>query len=114
MWGVDKYNHVFLTSALVGGEWSVLLYTRERAAGTHWIGGWVDPRAGLDDKENGKFLTLPELELRPFSRPTRSQSIHRRMQEDRSQTNFLIFSRHEDAIQEYTEDDDFKFEDGTS
>jgi hypothetical protein len=21
---------------------------RERAPGTHWIGGWVDPRAGLD------------------------------------------------------------------
>jgi hypothetical protein len=25
-----------------------LLYLRERAPGTHWIGGWVDPRAGLD------------------------------------------------------------------
>jgi hypothetical protein len=24
---------------------------RERAAGAHFIGGWVDPRAGLDDME---------------------------------------------------------------
>jgi hypothetical protein len=24
---------------------------RERAPGTHCIGGWVDPRAGLDDME---------------------------------------------------------------
>jgi hypothetical protein len=25
-----------------------LLYPQERAPGTHWIGGWVGPRAGLD------------------------------------------------------------------
>jgi hypothetical protein len=31
--------------------------------GTHWIGGWVDLRAGLDDLEKRKFLTLPGLEL---------------------------------------------------
>jgi len=24
------------------------LYPRERALGTHWIGGWVGPRAVLD------------------------------------------------------------------
>jgi hypothetical protein len=23
--------------------------TLERPSGAHWIGGWVDPRAGLDD-----------------------------------------------------------------
>jgi hypothetical protein len=44
--------HVFLTSALDGGEWSdsrpVRFTSRERASGTHWIGGWVDPRVGLD------------------------------------------------------------------
>jgi len=41
-----------LTSALDGGEWSVTcpgsFTPRERAPGTHWIGGWVVPRAGLD------------------------------------------------------------------
>jgi hypothetical protein len=28
------------------------LYPRERASGTHCIGRWVDPRAGLDDMES--------------------------------------------------------------
>jgi hypothetical protein len=37
----------------------------------------VDPRAGLDDVEERKFLTLPGLELRPFRRPARSQSLYR-------------------------------------
>jgi hypothetical protein len=37
----------------------------------------VDPRAGLDDEEKRKFLTLPGLELRPLDRPARSQSISR-------------------------------------
>jgi hypothetical protein len=48
------------------------LYPEERALGTHWIGGCVDPRAGLDDAEKRKFLTLPGLELQPFGRPARS------------------------------------------
>jgi hypothetical protein len=30
----------------------------ERSPGTHWIGGWVDPRAGLDDVHKIKLLTL--------------------------------------------------------
>jgi hypothetical protein len=37
----------------------------------------MDPRAGLDDVEKRKFLTVPGLELRPFSRPARSQSLYR-------------------------------------
>jgi hypothetical protein len=37
----------------------------------------VDPRASLDDMEKRKFLTLPGLELRPLSRPERSQSLYR-------------------------------------
>jgi hypothetical protein len=49
----------------------------ERAPGTHWIGDWVDPRAGLDDVEKRKFLILPGLELRPLGRPVRSQSLYR-------------------------------------
>jgi hypothetical protein len=52
-------------------------YPRERALGTHCIGGWVDPRAGLDNMEKKKFLTLPGLEPRPLSRPSRSQSLYR-------------------------------------
>jgi hypothetical protein len=37
----------------------------------------VNPRAGLDDVEKRKFLTLPGLELRPLGRPARSQSLYR-------------------------------------
>jgi hypothetical protein len=41
-----------LTSALDGGEWSAScpgrFIPREGAPGTHWIGGWVGPRAILD------------------------------------------------------------------
>jgi hypothetical protein len=48
--GVDVETHVFLTLALVGGEWSGSLPGRF-TPGTHWIGVWVGPRAGLDDME---------------------------------------------------------------
>jgi hypothetical protein len=72
--------HIFLTSALVGGEWSALRPGRftpgERTPGTHWIGGSVGSRAGLDDVEKRKSLILPGLELLPLSRPSHSQSLH--------------------------------------
>jgi hypothetical protein len=52
--GVDVYSHGLFTS-LVGGKWSASRPIRfnpgEIAPGTHWIDGWVDPRAGLDDAE---------------------------------------------------------------
>jgi hypothetical protein len=73
--------HIFLTSALAGGELSASrscrFTTGERASGTHWVGGWVGPRAGLDNADKRKFLTLPGLELRPLGRPARSQSLYR-------------------------------------
>jgi hypothetical protein len=53
--GVDVQTYVFLTSTLIGGEWSASrpghFTPGERAPGTHWIGGWVDPRAGQEDME---------------------------------------------------------------
>jgi hypothetical protein len=69
--GVDVYIHIFLTSALGGCEWSISRPGRF-TPGTQWIGGWVDLRAGLEDLEKRKFLTLPGIELRPFGRPARS------------------------------------------
>jgi hypothetical protein len=58
-WGVEVQLHTFLTSALDGGEWSTsrlgCFDPRERAPGTHWIGSWVGPRAGLDAVEKGKI-----------------------------------------------------------
>jgi hypothetical protein len=65
--GVDVQIHIFLTLARVGGEWSAShpchFTPRERAPGTQWTGGWVGPRASLDDMEKRKFLTLQGLEL---------------------------------------------------
>jgi hypothetical protein len=51
--GEWKYSSTHsLTSTLDGGEWSVSrpgpFTPRERAPGTHWIGGWAGPRAVLD------------------------------------------------------------------
>jgi hypothetical protein len=74
--GMDVQIHIFLTSALIGGEWSASRPVRftpaERAHDTHWIGGWVDARAGLEYLEKLKFLTLSVLELRALSRPARN------------------------------------------
>jgi hypothetical protein len=79
--GVDLYIHIFLTSALVGGEWLASRPCRftplERAPGTHWIGDWVGFRVDMDDVEKRKICTLPGLELRPLCRPVRSQSLYR-------------------------------------
>jgi hypothetical protein len=69
---VSVQIHIFMTLALAGGEWSASRPSRynprERAPGTHWIGGWVDSRAGLDNVDKRKFLTLLGFEPRPLSR----------------------------------------------
>jgi hypothetical protein len=52
---VDVRIQIFLISALAGGEWSASRpgrFTSEAGApGTHWIGSWVDPRAGLNEEK---------------------------------------------------------------
>jgi hypothetical protein len=51
--GVDVYIHIFFIWALFGGEWSASRPCRltpgEGIPGIHWVGGWVGPRAGLED-----------------------------------------------------------------
>jgi hypothetical protein len=37
-------------------------YPRERAPGTHWIGGWVGPRTGLDFVETRNILPTPAVQ----------------------------------------------------
>jgi hypothetical protein len=63
--GVDVEIHVFLTSVLVGGEWLAsrpsCFTSGEGAPGTHWIGGWVGPRSGLDTVENRKNPALTKV-----------------------------------------------------
>jgi hypothetical protein len=58
--GVEVEFHSFLISAVDGGEWSASypdrFTPRERAPSTHWIGGWVGPRAGLDGVAKTKLL----------------------------------------------------------
>jgi hypothetical protein len=56
-------SYSFSTSALDGGEWSA---SRPwgRTPGTHWTGGWVGPRAGLDTEAAGKIL-CPRRESNP-------------------------------------------------
>jgi hypothetical protein len=60
----------FSTLALDGGEWSASRPGRftpgEIVSGTHWIGGWVGPRTGLDQKKR-KFLPLSGIEPWPSS-----------------------------------------------
>jgi hypothetical protein len=77
--GMDVQIHVFLTSALVGGESSAsrpgCFTPGERAPGTQWIGGWVGTRTRLEDMEKRKFLPLTRLELRPLGRPARIKSL---------------------------------------
>jgi hypothetical protein len=69
-----------LTSILVGREWSASraasLTPAEGAPGTHWLGGWVGPRTGLDDLERRKILILRGLEPRPLVRPLHSQLLY--------------------------------------
>jgi hypothetical protein len=55
---------VKVTSVLDGGEWSTSCSGRfipgETAPGTHCIGGWMDPRPGLDVIEKRKILSRRE------------------------------------------------------
>jgi hypothetical protein len=79
--GEWRYSSTIPDLSISWSEWSAS-YTswftpRKRAPGTHWTGGWVDPRAGLDDVEKRKFLTLSGLKLRPLGGPAHSQSLYR-------------------------------------
>jgi hypothetical protein len=89
---MNAYGGVFLTSALVGGEWLASRPCRitpgEKAPGTHWIGGWVGPRVDLNDVKR-KILTLPGLEFRPLGHPARSQSLYRLRYPDSAGNNIF-------------------------
>jgi hypothetical protein len=60
-----------IISVLDGGEWSAsrpsLFTPRERALGTHWIGGWVGPRAVLDIAVVKRKIPSPRLESKTIT-----------------------------------------------
>jgi hypothetical protein len=53
---------------------SAALYPWGKVPGTHWIGGWVGPRAGLDAGARRKILS-PCRGSNP-DRPARSQTLY--------------------------------------
>jgi hypothetical protein len=61
-----------IISPISPASWPDRFIPGESAPGTHWIRGWVDPRACLEDVKKRKFLTLQGLELRPVCRPART------------------------------------------
>jgi hypothetical protein len=69
----------YLISALDGGEWSASrpgrFIPRERAPGTHWIGGWVGPRAVPDAVEKRK---IPRRRREPDPRTPMVQPVAQR------------------------------------
>jgi hypothetical protein len=77
--GVDVLIHVFLTSALVGDEWSASrccrFTPRETAPGNHCMGGRVGRRAGLGAVEERKISCICQ-EPNP-GRPARIFSLYR-------------------------------------
>jgi hypothetical protein len=53
---------IFLTSALVGDEWSAIrpscFTLGEKGPGIYCVGGWVGPETGVDNFKNGKLNRL--------------------------------------------------------
>jgi hypothetical protein len=86
-----------LTSALDGDEWSASrpgrFIARESAPGTHWIGGWVGPRAVLEAVVKRK-IPSPRRESNP--RTPIVQPVKQRIlfMPDDSPLQFLLFLSH--------------------
>jgi hypothetical protein len=64
----------------------------------------VGPRTGLDAVERRKILPVPELELRPFGRPARSQSLYR-LHYPGSLFSYVCMNEMLSLVQEGSEDD---------
>jgi hypothetical protein len=69
---VDVYIHIFLTLALVGGEWSASrigpFTPRERVAGAHWIGAArMGRRTSLYNMERRKILSCDPSAIQPVA-----------------------------------------------
>jgi hypothetical protein len=90
-WGMEVQRHSFFD---LGTRWRWVVsfttrsfYLRERPPppNTHWIGGWVGPRAGLDAMVKSKIpspcrdstppLSIPQSSAIPLSYPGSSQGV---------------------------------------
>jgi hypothetical protein len=78
-WGGEEEKLLLILKLGTKWMWVVSITPRprftpgERTPGTHWIGGWVGPRAGLDAGVRRKIL-CPCRGLNP-DRPARSQTL---------------------------------------
>jgi hypothetical protein len=72
-WGNGGIAPPFLTSAPDGGQWSTSCHGRfnpgARTSGTHYIGGWVGPRAGSKLWRREKSLDLAPVARRYTGSP---------------------------------------------
>jgi hypothetical protein len=68
--GADIQIHVFLTLALAESEWSASRHGRfihgGKSPSTNWIGGWVGPRASLDNMRRENSWPYWDSELDPL------------------------------------------------
>jgi hypothetical protein len=64
--------NVLFTSALIGSKWSVSrldrFTLRERGTCTHWIGDWVDPRAG--EEVRNKYIDINKIYTKRLNKDT--------------------------------------------
>jgi len=78
-WGW-RYSATHSLTIVLGGEWSAShphhFTCRERAPSTHWMGGWMGPRVGMDMMEKRK-IPSPPLGIEPpnSNHPAHSQSL---------------------------------------
>jgi hypothetical protein len=73
----------------------------ERTPGTHWTGGWVDPRAGLDAEARREILC--PCRGSNSGRPVRSQSLYRLSYRDSEETVIVVqFNKHCDVSTNYS------------
>jgi hypothetical protein len=71
--GECRYSSILL-DLVNGWRWVVSstpwpLYLRERTPRTHWLGGYVGPRAGLDAMEWKKKTFVPAVNRTPAVQP---------------------------------------------
>jgi hypothetical protein len=81
------------TRVLDGGDWSASRLGRLTPS-THWTGGWVSPRAGLDTGENIIYLNCRESNQgRPASTPSRYRLFYDNGDEHLGSITMVVLKR---------------------